>query len=213
MILNSAGGHRHDYVPWFWYAGYDPEYNIYSGSDPILGGSGPAIQPSGYDWSDDSNADMNNSSLGVYRGKMQGSNNVQEAWNDLKAVRRGTYNNWSGMYYHYSWSYDDQNPTFTAEYSNFYNINTYTTAPDYHMANGTVSSSFIDLPMANNIEPCYFILGAGPSSPIGNSEKYHHHEIWLGDPDASGNATSSSGFNNHDEVDITHVKLPIFIKY
>lgn len=213
MVLDSAGGHRHDYVPWFWYAGYDPEYNIYGGSDPILGSGGPAIVPSWADWSDNSNADMIHSSLGVYRGKMSGSGNVQEAWNDLKAVRRGVYSAWSGMSHHYPWSEPDQNPTFTAEYSNFYNIGTSTTAPDYHMSFAERSTSMIDLPMANNVEPSYFILGAGPSSPIGNSEKYHHHEIWLGDPDASGNATSSSGFNNHDEVDVTHVKLPIFIKY
>ena len=75
----------------------------------------------------------------------------------------------------------------------------------------------------NKIEPRYFLLGGGPSDPIKPEDKFHYHEISTQEPDASFNNTSDQGSasnaphtplrKHHTEVDMPHIKLPIFIKY
>jgi len=68
----------------------------------------------------------------------------------------------------------------------------------------------------NLIEPRYFLLGGGPTDPIKSQDQYHHHEIWFEEPDASFHHTSSQGSTSEkyqEEVDMPHIKLPIFIKY
>ena len=209
MITESAGSHQHDYVPWFWYGGFDPEYN--QGNDPIINYSSQNTLQPDYQWWDSSNNDMDYSDMGIWKGKMPGTGNVQESWNDLKAVRLGIYNHSRG---HYGWNIVDQNPNFSSNPDSFYNLNTATVAPDFYWHTHTDQASQMTLSMANDIEPKYFVLGAGPTQPIPNSQKYHFHELFLGDPDASGPATAAdSSFDSHDEVDMFHIKLPIFIKY
>ena len=219
MITESAGKHQHEYVPWFWYGGFDPEF---SGGDPVIAdltnnyANNPTTQPD-YDYNV-SNTDMVQAELDMNKGKMPGTGNVQEQWNDLKAVRRGTYYHVWG---HYSWNIDRQNPNFASQADSFYALGTATTAPDFQFtwANGSYpGASYIAQQvypsMYNDIEPQYFLLGAGPSAPIDNEQKYHYHEIYFGDPDASGPATTEDlNFDSQDEVDMFHIKLPIFIKY
>ncbi len=75
----------------------------------------------------------------------------------------------------------------------------------------------------NKIEPRYFLLGGGPSDSMKPEDKWYYHEISTQEPDASFNYTTDQGSTgnaphtplrkNHDEVDMPHIKLPIFIKY
>ncbi len=67
----------------------------------------------------------------------------------------------------------------------------------------------------NGIEPRYFVLGAGPTDQIKPQDRDHYHEISTKSPDYSFHHTTPQSGNQayQSEVDMPHIKLPIFIKY